>query len=203
MLNNGLFLSILLYKMPSCCSGLKLLGNGCSRLGLKLNELCHWFWWVWRLLCLVLELVTVGQCGTFSPPSLSGLSDCYHWSNRLLSSFAKVADVRVIRTQQGRSSLWLPAESAKSFSNMLLMHKHSWGRSPSVAVKVFSLGRWLEEHEEWSYLKISVSLIRSLNSSLPTIFSNLHYKGICIIIQKQNMKEFKLKCIKPLGENGL
>lgn len=47
------------------------------------------------------------------------------WSFRLLSSFAKVADVRVIHTQRGRSSLWQQAESAKSFSNVLLMHKHS------------------------------------------------------------------------------
>lgn len=81
-----------------------------------------------------LKPVSTGWCFL----SLSSLLNCCLWSNRLLSSFAKVADVRVIQAQRGRSSLWLQAESVKSFSNVLLMHKHSWGCSPSVPVESLS-----------------------------------------------------------------
>ena len=97
------------------------------------------------------------RVGGVSFPSLSGLSDCRRWSNRLASSFAKVADVRVIRAQQGRSSLWLQAESVKSFSNVLLMHKHSWGCSPSLGVKLFSSGRGWRNRS--GFLRTSVLFI--------------------------------------------
>lgn len=135
--------------LPFCCSRLKRLSDGCTTSLLKLDEPGRWFWSGWSGFHLILKPSPSGLM-LYLSRSMSGLSDCLRWSNRLLSSFAKVADVRVIHAQQGRSSLWLQAESVKSFSNVLLMHKHSWGCSPSVVVKVFSLGRGLEEQMQLS-----------------------------------------------------
>lgn len=130
-------------------------------------------------------------------PSMYGLSDCLCWSNRLLSSFAKVADVRVIHAQQGRSSLWLQAESVKSFSNVLLMHKHSWGCSPLVVVNVFSLGRRLEEQMQFSqdFCITSSKIITCCQH-----YFNIK-KGTSFNTHKMN--ELKRKCTIVLLENIL